>query len=61
MSNFVDGKESVLTNLIFWANLTTQVGVKEKYDATVWPANGDYNNGPINFNLPEQNHFMTIL
>ena len=54
MSKFVDSKESVLSNLMLWANLTTQVGVKEKYDTTVWPANGDYNNGPINFNLPEQ-------
>ena len=41
MSKFVDNKESVLSNLMFWANPTTQVGVKEKYDATVWPANGD--------------------
>ena len=54
MSKFVDSKESVLSNLMLWANLTTQVGVKVKYDTTVWPANGDYNNGPINFNLPEQ-------
>ena len=54
MSKFVDSKESVLSNLMLWANLTTQVGIKEKYDTTDWPTNGDYNNGPINFNLPEQ-------
>ena len=54
MSKFVDSKESVLSNLMLWAHLTTQDGAKEKYDTTVWPANGDYNNGPINFNIPEQ-------
>ena len=39
---------------MLWSDLSTQVGTKEKYEMKVWPANGDLDEGPINFNLHEQ-------
>ena len=54
MSKFKKSKESVSSSLMLWSDATTQVGIKEKYEMKVWPVNGDYNEGPINFNIQEK-------
>ena len=54
MSKFKNSKESVSSSLMLWSDVTTQVGIKEKYEMKVWPVSGDYNEGPINFNIQEQ-------
>ena len=54
MSKFKKSKESVSSSLMLWSDATIQVGIKEKYEMKVWPVNGDYNEGPINFNIQEQ-------
>ena len=53
MSKFVNSKESVLSNLILWHNPLTQIGTKEIYGMKVWPITNVYNDGPINFVIPE--------
>ena len=54
MSKFKNSNESVSSSLMLWSDVTTQVGIKEKYEMKVWPVSGDYNEGPINFNIQEQ-------
>ena len=58
MSKFVNSKESVLSNLILWHNPPTQIGTRETYDMKVWPITNVYNDGPINFVIPEQSKGM---
>ena len=61
MSKFANSKESVLSNLILWHNPPTQIGTRETYDMKVWPITNVYNDGPINFVIPEQSKGMLKL
>ena len=58
MSKFTNSKESVSSNLILWHGRQTQVGIRETYDMKVWPITNVYNDGPINFVIPEQSKGM---
>ena len=58
MSKFTNSKESVSSNLILWHGRQTQVGIRETYDLKVWPITNVYNNGPVNFVIPEQSKGM---
>ena len=54
MSKFTNSSESVSSNLILWHSRPTQVGIRETCDMKVWSITNVYNDGPINFVIPEQ-------
>ena len=58
MSKFKNSKESVSSDIYLWYDRPTQVAIKETYDLKVWPITNIYNDGPINFKLPEQTKGM---
>ena len=58
MSKFTNSKESVSSNLILWHERHTQVGIRETYDMKIWPITNVFNDGPINFVIPEQSKGM---
>ena len=58
MTKFVNSKESVISPLLLWQEVPTQVSVEGTYDLKIWPITNIYNDGPINFNLPPQPNGM---
>ena len=58
MSKFINSKESIISPLLLWQEVPTQVSVEGTYDLKIWPITNIYNDGPINFNLPPQPNGM---
>lgn len=58
MSKFINSKEAIVSPLLLWQEVPTQVSIQETYDLKVWPVSSIFNEGPINFVIPPQPNGM---
>ena len=58
MSKFKNSKESVSSDLYLWNDRPTQVAIRDTYSMKIWPITNIFNDGPINFKVPEQTKGM---
>ena len=54
MTKFINGRESIASALLLWDERPTQISVQETFDMKVWPVTNIFNDGPINFVIPQQ-------
>jgi hypothetical protein len=54
MFKFKESKESIASDLLLWQSRPTQVSIRDTYELKIHPVTSIFNEGPINFEIPNQ-------